>query len=462
MELINLSPFPSLHYVAADSDRIDHKIVVTKVSYKIQRRSSQQWALELITDASVPLTMFDEFWGEAGESSVKFESDLAPFKPKCDVVLNGTAHTPDHKPMPALAVKLKLSYPEQSKPIIKPIEPKPLNPMMPLTESQKQNWQKELEQYDKKVLAAQQLKYITQIEKTLSILGESTFKPNFLLPGWKRTSLKAFTELPLRWEYSFGGIHKLFLTEQSTEPFYHQACFSNPIGSGWVESQYFDAYQKMNAKRPREARVMNYKNVTAPRIEAHKSRQSKPIIYKQTASSNLTTMQMAKITEKYGNRPQGFGFTGRSWSPRISYSGTYDEKWLEEQHPYPPKDMNYRYWNAAPEDQQIDFFYPNTRLELWNLTHPELSNNGYVCLNFPDHYPFLKLKFESGQMIPWPMTTETVLIDTDNLIISLTHKAWIPNLDPEIVLVEAHFNLHADKKIFELKKENNNSNMEQK
>ncbi len=128
----------------------------------------------------------------------------------------------------------------------------------------------------------------------------------------------------------------------------------------------------------------------------------------------------------------------------------------DEQHPYPPKDMDYSYWNAAPEDQQIDFFYPKSKLELWNLTHPSFSKNGYVCFHFSDHYPYLKLKMEGGNIIPWPMTTETVFIDTDKLIISLTHKAWIPHLDPEILIVESHFNQFPEIKIFEKQNENKN------
>lgn len=36
-------------------------------------------------------------------------------------------------------------------------------------------------------------------------------------------------------------------------------------------------------------------------------------------------------------------------------TGTYDDKWLEERHPYYPKDFDDAHWNCAPEDQQFDF-----------------------------------------------------------------------------------------------------------
>lgn len=461
MELINKTPFPAILYVASDSDRVDHQIVVMKVSYKMNRLAQNQWGLELITDSSIPLCMADEYWGEIGESSVKMESDLAPYKPKCDVILSGSAHTPQHKVMTVIAVKLKLSYPEQKKKLLPPIEPMPLNPMMPLTESQKQKWQQDQQDYAKALAENQKIKYITQIDKTLSVLGESKFSPRFLIPGWKRTSIQSFKELPLRWEYSFGGVHKLFYkVDHSGEPFYHQACFSNPIGTGWVEQNYFAACQKMNSRRKRVEQITNYKEFAAPKIEVHKTRQSKPVFFKNPTSSSLTTKQMAKVAEKYGYSPVGFGFTGRSWSPRISYSGTYDQKWIDEQHPYPPKDMNYAYWNAAPEDQQIDFLYPQSKIELWNLTHPDFSNDGYVKVQFPNHHPYLKLILDSGAVLPWPMTTETVYIDTEQLIISLTHKAWIPQLEPEVTSVEALFNLKPEQPLFERTEKNTTQQVE--
>ena len=190
MELINKTPFPAILYVAIDSDRVDHQIVVMKVSYKMERVSENQWGLKLIRDESIQLCMADEYWGEVGLSSVKMESDLAPFKPKCDVILSGSAHTANHKEMPVIAVKLKLSYPEKAQVLKVPVEPRPLNPMMPLTESQKKQYQNEVLAYETAIKEQENLKYSTQIDKTLSVLGESSFKPNFLLPGWKRTFIK--------------------------------------------------------------------------------------------------------------------------------------------------------------------------------------------------------------------------------------------------------------------------------
>ena len=136
MNLENQTPFPALMYSAADPNHAEHDIVVMKVSYKIIRKDETNWELELINDGSVPLCLSDEFWGEIGQSSVRFESDLAPYKPMCDVILNGTAHTPNNQEMTAIAVRLKLSHPEKPLHITPPYPPKPLNSRMSLIEDQ--------------------------------------------------------------------------------------------------------------------------------------------------------------------------------------------------------------------------------------------------------------------------------------------------------------------------------------
>lgn len=452
MQLDNQTPFPSLLYSAADAHKEEHDIIVMKVSYKIVRVSKDQWGLELITDGSVPLCLTDEYWGETGTSSVKTESDLAPCKPKCDVILNGSAYTPNSKAMSAIAVRIKLSYPEKNDLPEKPIEPRPLNPKMPLTEAQKKQWESDQIKYELELKKAKDnKKYKVILEKTLSVLGESNFKQNTLLPGWKRTFLKPFTTLPIRWEYAFGGSHQLFKqVDAKGQPEFDQMCFSNPLGRGWVENQYFKACEKINAYRDKHTQIENFKVIPAPRIEHHMQRQPKPAFIAQSQAKDISVKKMQQLSNQYPYEPAGFGFIGRSWTPRITLSGTYDEQWIEEQHPFPPHDLDYGYWNGAPKDQQIDFFYPNARLELWNLTPPEFSNNGYVQVDFLGHRPFILMFFEQGGVVPFPMITETVCIDTDQMIISLTHKAWIRSDTAPISKVETRFSDEADSVLFEM------------
>jgi len=43
----------------------------------------------------------------------------------------------------------------------------------------------------------------------------------------------------------------------------------------------------------------------------------------------------------------------RNWEPRYKLAGTYDQKWLDDVFPFLPADFDERYYQAAPEDQQV-------------------------------------------------------------------------------------------------------------
>jgi hypothetical protein len=51
--------------------------------------------------------------------------------------------------------------------------------------------------------------------------------------------------------------------------------------------------------------------------------------------------------------PQSFGPVGRTWQPRLARAGTTDAKWLAERAPLLPRDFDERFYNAAPDDQQV-------------------------------------------------------------------------------------------------------------
>jgi uncharacterized protein YjbI with pentapeptide repeats len=55
--------------------------------------------------------------------------------------------------------------------------------------------------------------------------------------------------------------------------------------------------------------------------------------------------------------PAGFGPLDQMWPQRSRKAGTYDDKWFRERWPFFPDDMDWTYFNAAPEDQQTDTFF---------------------------------------------------------------------------------------------------------
>jgi hypothetical protein len=68
--------------------------------------------------------------------------------------------------------------------------------------------------------------------------------------------------------------------------------------------------------------------------------------------------------------PVSLGAVGKAWFPRRKLAGTYDNAWLKDQWPLPPKDFDYGYWNCAPTDQQVPYLPPGTEIMLANLYAP--------------------------------------------------------------------------------------------
>ena len=56
-------------------------------------------------------------------------------------------------------------------------------------------------------------------------------------------------------------------------------------------------------------------------------------------------------SDKY--KPMALGPLGRGWPQRARYAGTYDQQWLDDVFPFLPTDFDERYYQAAPQDQQV-------------------------------------------------------------------------------------------------------------
>ncbi|MBF0530538.1 MAG: DUF2169 domain-containing protein, partial [Deltaproteobacteria bacterium] len=73
-------------------------------------------------------------------------------------------------------------------------------------------------------------------------------------------------------------------------------------------------------------------------------------------------------------QPAGFGPLDMMWPQRARKNGTYDDKWLRERWPFFPDDMNYEFFNTAPEDQQAEgFFRGDENLKILHM-HPDYQD----------------------------------------------------------------------------------------
>ena len=95
LQLEDKTPFVSALSLLQDVLGIDTLYVAVKATFSL----GDQLA---VAEEQLPLRMADEFWGEPGESSLKYASDIHLAKPCTDVALVGRAHAPGKQPVEEL------------------------------------------------------------------------------------------------------------------------------------------------------------------------------------------------------------------------------------------------------------------------------------------------------------------------------------------------------------------------
>src|SRR3990172_1406124 len=88
MELLNRTPFAADRFVLQDKDGKDLVIVILKCTYSLKEGEKLK-----VAEKQVPVQLADEYYGKPGESSIRYESDIIPYKRNMDIVLIGHAYT---------------------------------------------------------------------------------------------------------------------------------------------------------------------------------------------------------------------------------------------------------------------------------------------------------------------------------------------------------------------------------
>jgi hypothetical protein len=103
VRLDNATDFTAGYTQGMRPDGRELLVVVAKGTFTLPKSGgTPQWAEE-----QVPLVYADTFTGEPGHSAPVHESDFAPFKPRCDVILNGSAYAPGRKVTEKVPVTLQ-------------------------------------------------------------------------------------------------------------------------------------------------------------------------------------------------------------------------------------------------------------------------------------------------------------------------------------------------------------------
>jgi hypothetical protein len=202
------------------------------------------------------------------------------------------------------------------------------------------------------------------MEKVFDVVGDRVWQVG--LNSIRASDPQHFTQMPVSYDRAFGGADR-----HSEDPAEHDAYLPNPVGRGWhkhLKSAWVDGSP-------------------LPNIEALGEGAASP-------------------TDK--RLPIALGPLARAWPQRARYAGTYDDAWLADVFPFLPPDFDERYYQAAPEDQQLAL--PKGPMEV-------------VLSGFTDDGPrqFLLPHFEApvhvfpkrGEREDLTASLDTIVFDTD-------------------------------------------------
>ena len=128
--------------------------------------------------------------------------------------------------------------------------------------------------------------------------------------------------------------------------------------------------------------------------------------------------------------PPGFGIIPRTWAARLALAGTYDDDWLEQQHPYPPHDFDPRHYQAAnPALILEDYLPPGTRFELSNL----MGEDRVDRFQIPE-LPVVADIRTGHETNRYSLPIDTVLVDieageADEWSVWISHRISLPRPD---------------------------------
>jgi hypothetical protein len=253
MELINATRMVAGYNMAVEVSGRELLVVVIKGTFVLPVPCEPV----RLADTQLPLIMADTFTGEPGFSAPMYEIDYAPRKHACDVLLVGSAHSPEGRQVTRLRVGLRVG------------------PM----------------------------------EKAFDVVGDRAWQAG--LTGISASAPGHFTKMPISYDVAFGGADR-----RSEDPSEHDAYLANPVGRGW------------------------HKHLKNAWVHG-------------TPLPNTEEIGKAVSVPNNQYKPMAFGPLGRGWPQRARFAGTYDDEWLAEVFPFLPKDFDERYYQAAPEDQQV-------------------------------------------------------------------------------------------------------------
>jgi hypothetical protein len=170
MELINSTRMVAGYTMGMEPSGRELLVIAVKGTFRIPEEPGARLQLN---EEQLPLVMSDVFFGEPGFSAPRQESDFAPRKRRCDVLLNGHAYAPGGRPAERVVVGMRVG-----------------------------NWSKSFE-----------------------VVGDRGW---FMAAGPRASAPAPFTMMPLSYDRAFGG-----RDERHENPAEHAFFAPNPSGVGF-------------------------------------------------------------------------------------------------------------------------------------------------------------------------------------------------------------------------------------
>lgn len=437
----NRTEIDALHFDMLDQNGVPFHVIAAKTAYALGPCGADGQAVLKPLEEPRTLYVEDLFYDEDDlEGSVRTESDLAPYKPVCDVIVLGAAHPPAERAVRRFTVSLQVQEPDKPMPL--PDKPYPLNPMQPLSPRVFEEWRKQVA-----IAEATRVPGALLVNKSLAVTGERTLQRHLLplrllykavalcslglvRPNPYRLTRPAIAKaVPLRYEHAQGGQcrieagdagakrvpkrYRLGAEQQAhypapaVPPVAHDSSQQNPAGCGFT--------------RPWFLRAAGPKRLPAPCIEYPHAPFSARRFWRNARGKEALT-------------PAGVGFVGRGWLPRRELVGTFEAKtsWGPDEIPRLPKDFDFRYWNGAPDDQQCRHLQGGERIRLKNLCAPSapfarVDDQGDTLLSFslPHQSLFVLAADENHGVAAIPLAIDTVVIDPDAGVVELVWRGCL-------------------------------------
>lgn len=425
MNFTNTTTHPALAFEGLDQLGQSFQVVVMRQTYTWNKQG-----LLILADEQDPLRLEDQLI-EPNDlmSGIVEESDLAHYKPKCDVIIKGHAYAPKHRQnQDSFNASIKLQTPDY----VVLAEPTPATKYAFVK-------QKTTKITEKSYVAGQIL-----IDKTLTILSPR-YLMNDSITGNAHYKLHVEpmpSKVSLNSSSSFGGYSLIedshnalkYINKDELIPEDQRSTIKLNPHHGIIAYLQDDSY---NPAGTGYSSPIYHKYVQPQRIKLSQTHNPELLI----SESMVNKIAKDKLDPDTHNQlVAGFGVRAKSHPERTKLIGEIDDAFIENKEAY-PKGFDFAMWNSAYPDQQTDFLMGNEWLTLTNLCHPDTtaattakSGDTILKLYLPETVVYLALESKNPQVMntELPLRLDTVVISSDKEKINLVWRAIvIDNYEPK-------------------------------